>query len=171
MMSHFHAALLDRMRSRFGGYAKNRLPGVASRGLRPLGLLGAAVAGAGLFPAASQAPASPPQNIFGTYARRLAGRDSIRVSRKANGKIGLTISLHYENGHTCQMSQDGEWRDDHVVVTAEGLDATHPCFLQLFFDKGRVVLKDVGYQCAPVYCGTRGKLDSVTLPKINTNRK
>jgi hypothetical protein len=37
--------------------------------------------------------------------------------------------------------------------------------LNVFFDKGRVRLRDEGYRCAPVYCGTRGKLDDVSLPK------
>jgi hypothetical protein len=142
-----------------------------SRTMARLGLLGAAISAVVPFPAASQMPARPPQSIFGTYGQPSAGHDSIRIGGQANGKIGVAIRLYFSNGHTCQMNKDGEWRDDHIAVIAEGLDASRPCSLNAFFDKGRVLLKDMGYQCAPVYCGTRGKLDNVSLPKTSANRK
>jgi len=119
----------------------------------------------------SQVSAGPPQSIFGAYGRLTAGQDSIRVSENANGKIGVALKLYYSTGHTCQLNNAGEWRDDHVAVVADGLDANRPCNLNLFFQKGRVLLKDEGLRCAPVYCGARGKLDGVRLPKSSPKRK
>jgi hypothetical protein len=133
------------------------------RGAERLAVL--AAIGLGQFPAGSQAPLRPPQSIFGTYGQSSPGRDSVQISGKANGKIGVAIRLYFSNGHTCRLNADGEWRDDHVAIAAEGLSAARPCKLNVFFDKGRALLKDEGYQCAPVYCGTRGKLDDVSLPK------
>jgi hypothetical protein len=69
------------------------------------------------------------------------------------------------------MNMDGKWSQDHVAVVADGLDADRPCKLNLFFENRRVLLTDDGLQCAPVYCGTRGKLDKVSLPKFGSNRK
>jgi hypothetical protein len=101
----------------------------------------------------------------------VAGRDSIQVTEKANGKIGVDLKLYYANGHTCRLKKDGEWQEDHVAVVADGLDRNRSCKLNAFFDKDRVLLKDEGLQCAPVYCGTRGTLDNVSLPKYSPNRK
>jgi len=125
----------------------------------------------GAAQAVSQAPTRPLPGIFGVYGQIAAGQDSIQVSEKANGKIGVALKLYFAVGHTCQLNHDGEWREDHVAVAADGLDANRPCKLNLFFENGRVLLKDDGLQCAPVYCGTRGKLDQVSLPKFNPNRK
>jgi hypothetical protein len=133
------------------------------RGAGRLGIL--AAIGLGQFPAGSQAPLRPPQSIFGTYGQSSPGRDSVQISAKANSKINVAIRLYFSSGHTCRLNADGEWRDDHVAIVAEGLSAARPCKLNVFFDKGRALLKDEGYQCAPVYCGTRGKLDAVSLPK------
>ena len=129
------------------------------------------IAGAvSLPPAASESATRPPQSIFGAYGHATAGHDSIRVTEKA-GKINVALKLYYANGHTCQLNQDGGWREDHLAVVADGLDASRPCRLNVFFDKNGVRLKDEGFQCAPVYCGTRGKLDNVSLPKLEPNRK
>jgi hypothetical protein len=122
------------------------------------------LAGLASLPAAAQTPA-PPQSIFGIYGQSTAGRDSIRITKKSGSKIGVAIKLYYSSGHTCSLNSDGEWREDRVVVIAEGLEANRSCTLNVFFDKGRVRLRDEGYRCAPVYCGTRGKLDDVSLPK------
>lgn len=105
-----------------------------------------------------------PRSIFGVYAPP-AGRDSIRITRGKNGKIGVALKLYYANGHTCQIDKPGEWHGDRVLITAEGLDQNQPCKLEASFPKGHVLLKDDGLRCAPVYCGTRGKLDGVSLPK------
>jgi hypothetical protein len=145
-----------------------------TRGIRVtarVGLVGTAIVGLASVRAAAQESAQPPPNIFGTYGRSSAGRDSIRVLKRTNGRIGLIIKLYYSNGHTCQLNADGEWHDAHVVVTAEGLDPSRPCKLNAFFGDGRVSLKDDGLQCAPVYCGSRGKLDDVSLSKVIPNRK
>jgi hypothetical protein len=123
------------------------------------------------LPVVSQGPAGPAKSIFGVYGRLAAGYDSIQVTEKANGRIGVNLKLYYSNGHACQLNQDGKWSADHVAIVAEGLDANQPCKLNLFFENGRVLLKDERFQCAPVYCGTRGKLDNATLSKFRPNRK
>ena len=105
-----------------------------------------------------------PRSIFGLYAPP-AGQDSIRITRRRDGKIGVALKLYYANGHTCQLNKAGEWLDDRVLITAEGLDQNQPCKLEASFSNGHVLLKDDGLRCAPVYCGTRGKLDGVSLPK------
>ena len=118
-----------------------------------------------------QATDRPPKSIFGAYGQPTAGHDSIRVSENATDKINVTVKLYYSNGHTCQLNKEGEWSGDHVAIVADGLDTNRPCRLSVFFEKDRVLLKDEGLQCAPVYCGTRGKLDSISLPKFRPNRK
>jgi hypothetical protein len=123
------------------------------------------------LPVASQAPTRPLKSIFGIYGQPAAGRDSIQVREKANGKIGVDLKLFYANGHTCKLNKDGEWHEDHVAVVADGLDPNRPCRLNGFFDKDHILLKDDGLQCAPVYCGARGTLDNVSLPKYITARK
>ena len=119
---------------------------------------------------ASQTP-SPPKTIFGVYGRPTAGQDSIQITQGVNEKIGVALKLYFSSGHSCQLKQAGEWRGDHVAVVAEGLDPGQSCKLSVYFDKNRVLLKDEGLHCAPVYCGTRGKLDSVSLPKFSPKRK
>lgn len=136
-----------------------------------LGVLCAVICGVGPLPVASQARARPVPGIFGIYKQPRPGRDSIRVTQRPDGKIAVAIKLYYANGHTCQLNKNGDWREDHVAIVAEGLDAGQSCRLSAFFDNGRILLKDEGFQCTPVYCGTRGKLDNVSLPKFNPNRK
>ena len=128
------------------------------------------VAGLASLPARGQAPNLPPLTIFGTYGQTAPGRDSIRITRKPDSKIGVAIKLYYASGHTCALNGDGEWHEDRVTVIAEGLEANRSCVLDAFFNKGRIRLKDEGYRCAPVYCGTRGKLDDVSLPKLNVKK-
>jgi hypothetical protein len=123
------------------------------------------------LPISAQAPQTPLKSIFGIYGLSGASHDSIRITQKGGGKIGVSVKLYYSNGHTCRLNRDGEWREDHVVVVADAIDASQPCKLNAFFEKGRIFLKDDGLQCAPVYCGTRGKLDGVSLPKLNSARK
>jgi len=120
---------------------------------------------------AISAPTHPIKSVFGVYGQLTPGHDSIQVTEKAHDRIGVNLKLYYSNGHTCQLNQDGEWSADHVAIVAEGLDANRPCRLNLFFENRRVLLKDEGFQCAPVYCGTRGKLDNVNLPKFNSSHK
>jgi hypothetical protein len=135
------------------------------------GVLCGAIVALGSLPVASQAPTGPLKSIFGTYGQLAAGRDSIQITEKVGGKVGMDLKLYYSNGHTCKLNKDGEWHVDHVAVVADGLDQNRPCRLNAFFEKGRILLKDDGLQCAPVYCGTRGTLDNVSLPKLNPNRK
>ncbi len=111
-------------------------------------------------------PALSPYYIFGAYGNRTAGSDLIRVTEKSSGWIGVSVRLYYAGGHTCRLSQSGRWHEDHVAVVANGLDPNRPCRLNLFFENGAVRLEDEGRQCTPVYCGTRGKLDSVSLRKV-----
>ena len=61
------------------------------------------------LPAVSQGPEGPAKSVFGVYGQPSAGHDSIRVTEKANGRIGVNLKLYYSNGHTCQLNQDGKW--------------------------------------------------------------
>ena len=119
----------------------------------------------------SPASSDPPKIIFGVYGQVKPGSDSVRVTRKPNGKIGVAIKLYYANGHTCHLNQEGDWQADHVTVQAEGLDQSKPCSLSLYFDKNRVLLKDPNSLCTAVYCGARGKFDQVSLPKTSSRHK
>lgn len=119
----------------------------------------------------SQAPAGPKKTVFGVYGQPTAGHNSIKVTEQADGQIAVALKLYYAAGHTCQLNKDAKWSGDHLAIVAEGLDENRQCKLNLFFQNGHVLLKDEGLQCAPVYCGTRGKLDNVDLPKFVPNRK
>lgn len=112
------------------------------------------------FPLAGQ-----PRSIFGVYGSLRSGHDSIRVTHKSNGKVGFRLELHFANGHTCRLSEDAEWRGDHLSVLANGLKESEPCKLEASFSGRRIALKDEGQRCAAVYCGTRGKLDGISLRK------
>ena len=125
----------------------------------------------GVLSAMSQTPARPSKSIFGVYGQATPGHNSLKVIEKADGQIAVNLKLYYSMGHTCQLDKDAEWIDDHLAIVAEGLDAGRQCKLNLFFPNSHVLLKDEGLQCAPVYCGTRGKLDNVDLPKVVPNRK
>ncbi len=123
------------------------------------------------LPLVTQAFTGPARSVFGVYGQPAAGHDFIRVAEKANHRIGVSLKLYYANGHTCQLNEEGQWSGDHVAIVAQGLNANQPCRLDLFFEDHRVLLKDEGLQCAPVYCGTRGKLDDTSLPKFSPHRK
>ena len=125
------------------------------------------------LPLASQTPSNdvPPKTIFGVYGTSGKTGDTVRVSRAAQGKIALALKLYYANGHTCALNKDGEWHGDHLLLVTEGISENEPCKLEAAFPPGRVVLKDEGQRCARVYCGTRGKLDGVSLPKKSSARK
>lgn len=140
------------------------------RALR-LGIAGCVISFLISIPAVTQAPARPVNSIFGLYGQTTRGHDSIHVTEKADDRIGVSLKFYFANGHTCQLNKDGKWSQDHVAIVAEGLDANRPCRLNLFFENHRVLLKDEGFQCAPVYCGTRGKLDDASLPKSSPERK
>ncbi len=125
----------------------------------------------GSLPLVTQAFTGPARSVFGVYGQPAAGHDFIRVTEKANHRIGVSLKLYYANGHTCQLNEEGQWSEDHVAIVAQGLNANQPCRLDLFFEDHRVLLKDEGLQCAPVYCGTRGKLDGASLPRFSPHRK
>ena len=122
------------------------------------------------FPVICQETTRPAKSVFGVYGQLTPGHDSIQVTEKANHRIGVKLKLYYSNGHTCHLNKDGKWNGDHVAIVAEGLDANRPCRLNLFFEKRSILLKDEDLQCAPVYCGTRGKLDKVNLPKFGDRK-
>ena len=136
-----------------------------------LGIAGGIISILISIPAVSQMPTSPVNGIFGIYGQPTPGHDSIQVTKKANERIGVNLKLYYASGHTCRLSQDGKWSQDHIAIMAEGLDSNRPCRLNLFFENHRVLLKDEGSQCARVYCGTRGKLDNASLPKFIPDRE
>lgn len=119
----------------------------------------------------SQAPSRPDKTVFGLYGQPTAGHNSVKVTEKADGQIAVNLKLYYAAGHTCQLNKDAKWSGDHLAIIAEGLDENRQCRLNLFFENGHVLLKDEGFECAPVYCGTRGKLDNVELPKYVPNHK
>jgi len=133
--------------------------------LRCLGVACACFGMCGPPAAVSQTSAKPPNGIAGVYGQQAAGHDWVRIVKKRDARFGVSLKLYYANGHTCQLNQEGEWKDDHLAVVADGLDPNAPCQLQVFSRGGRILLKDEGLRCAPVYCGTRGKLDGVSLPK------
>ena len=108
---------------------------------------------------------SPPKSIFGRYGAPAGGSDSILVTPGRQQQVGVAIKLYYANGHTCALDKAGEWRSDHILMVADGLNENEPCKLEAYFPKGRILLKDEGQRCAQVYCGTRGKLDAVILIK------
>jgi hypothetical protein len=72
------------------------------------------------LPISAQAPQTPLKSIFGIYGLSGAGHDSIQITQKGGSKIGVSVKLYYSNGHTCRLNRDGEWREDHVVVVADG---------------------------------------------------
>jgi len=119
----------------------------------------------------AQTASAPARSVFGIYGRLAAGRDSIEITPAGGGQIGVDLKLYFANGHTCQLKKDGEWSGDHIAIAAEGLETSRPCHLNLFFEDRRVRLEDQGLQCAPVYCGTRGKLDGVKLSKSTSKHK
>jgi hypothetical protein len=131
----------------------------------------AVIGAVGLLPLVTQGFTGPLKSVFGIYGRPTPGHDFVRVTGKANDRIGVSLKLYYSDGHTCQMNQEGKWSEDHVAIVAAGLNANLPCRLDIFFENDRVVLKDRGLGCAPVFCGTRGKLDDTSLPKLSPNRK
>jgi hypothetical protein len=131
----------------------------------------ALLAAGSALPLAGQGVPQPTKSVFGVYGQSGAGHNSVRVTEKAGGQIGVSLKLYYANGHTCRLKKDGKWSGDHIAIVADGLDANRPCRLNLFFEDQRVLLKDEGSQCAPVYCGTRGKLDDASLPKFTPDRK
>jgi hypothetical protein len=107
-------------------------------------------------------PAVPPANIFTSYGVR---PDYVRVTRGNSGRIRVGLRLHFSHGQTCSLNREGDWRGDHVSIAAEGIEPSRPCELKLSFPGGRVLLADEGQRCAQVFCGTRGKLDGVRLPR------
>ena len=140
-------------------------------GARTLCLL---IVAAGCLPLASLQPSeSAPKRIFGLYgppgqSRNAAGLDSIRVTPGEKGQVGVAIKLYYDKGHTCALDKVGTWESDHVLLTADGLNENEPCKLEAYFPEGRILLADKGQRCAQVYCGTRGKLDAVSLAKTRS---
>jgi hypothetical protein len=123
------------------------------------------------LPLVSQGLPRPNKSVFGVYGQPVAGHDSIRVTENANGPSAVNLKLYYSKAHTCRLNKEGQWTGDHVAMVTDGLDTNRPCRLNLFFENRDVLLKDDGFQCAPVYCGTRGKLDDASLPKFSPDRK
>ncbi len=126
------------------------------------------------FPLVSLQPSqSAPKRIFGLYgqpgqSQNTGGRDSIRVTPGKKGQVGVAIRLYYDNGHTCNLNKSGTWDSDHVLVAADGLTQNEQCKLEAYFPRGGILLKDEAQRCAQVYCGTRGKLDAVSLIKMRS---
>jgi hypothetical protein len=132
---------------------------------------------------AGSAIAEAPTNIFGTYSKSCTPKkgipcrptaDSLVLSKKPDGKIGVELKLIYAAGHTCQMEGTSEWKDNSITLEAEGLEADKPCRLKISFQGGKAVLQDVASLCTAVYCGSRGTFHGVTFQKpsaVETKRK
>ena len=108
--------------------------------------------------------AAAPASIFGTYSKP-GTPDSIELKSAAAGKVDVAIRLVYAAGQSCQLEQTGIWTDHKLIVKADGLTENEPCVLELTFHGAQVRLKDAGLRCSKVFCGTRGTLDEVSLPK------
>jgi hypothetical protein len=108
--------------------------------------------------------AAAPASIFGTYSKP-GTPDSIELKSAAAGKVGVAIRLVYAAGQSCQLEETGVWTDHKLIVKAGGLTENEPCVLELTFHGPQVRLKDAGLRCSKVFCGTRGTLDEVSLPK------
>ncbi len=72
----------------------------------------------------------------------------------------MAVKLRYVNGHL-----------PVEPPSSLKLDSSSPCRLNVFFSKGGILLKDGGLRCAPLYCGTHGKLDNVSRPKLDLHRR
>ena len=44
----------------------------------------------------------------------------------AHGKAAFNLKLYYANGHTCALNKEGKWRDDHLLIAADGLTENEP---------------------------------------------
>ena len=108
--------------------------------------------------------AAAPASIFGTYSKP-GVPDSIELKSAAAGQVGVAIRLVYAAGQSCQLEQVGVWQDHKLIIKADGLTEDEPCVLELTFRGRQVRLKDAGLRCSKVFCGTRGTLDEVSLPK------
>jgi hypothetical protein len=108
--------------------------------------------------------AAAPASIFGTYSKP-GTPDYIQLKPAAAGKVEVALRLVYAAGQSCQLKETGVWTDHKVIVKADGLDENEPCLLELTFQDAQVRLKDAGLRCSKVFCGTRGTLDEVSLPK------
>ena len=108
--------------------------------------------------------AAAPASIFGTYSKP-GTPDSIELKSAAAGKVDVAIRLVYAAGQSCQLEQTGIWTDHKLIVKADGLTEDEPCVLELTFHGAQVRLKDAGLRCSKIFCGTRGTLDEVSLPK------
>jgi len=109
--------------------------------------------------------AAAPAGIFGTYSKPGAP-DRIELKSAAAGTVGVAIRLVYPAGQSCQLEKTGVWTGHKVIVKAGGIDENQPCVLELTFQGAQVRLKDAGLRCSRVFCGTRGTLDEVSLPKL-----
>ncbi|MBI3560277.1 MAG: hypothetical protein HY080_00965 [Gammaproteobacteria bacterium] len=113
----------------------------------------------------------PPATIFGKYngAGKCPPRDPkaeycsnttstdyviVKPSKKADAHVKIRRVL--AQGHTCTLDQDMSWSDGHLTYNAEGIKPDKPCKLELWFKDETLVLKDIGYICRELYCGSRG---------------
>ena len=113
----------------------------------------------------------PPKAIYGVYGSMRKGRDAIRITPADNGKAKMSLKLYYAYGHTCTLNKEADWQSDHLVITEPGANEHENCKLEASFSQNRILLKDSGQRCARIYCGTRGKLDAVSLRKTGSVSK
>ena len=91
--------------------------------------------------------------------------DSVRVVPLKSGDVRVELRLTYAGGHSCSAREIGRVSGAGIEVVADSLDESHPCHLFLQPTDSEVRLKDPGGYCAAVFCGTRGTLDGVRLPR------
>jgi len=123
-----------------------------------------------LLTVAADQPA-PPKAIYGVYGSARKGHNSIRITPAASGKVNVALKLYYANGHTCTLNKEADWQSDHLVITEPGANENETCKMEASFSENRILLKDSGQRCARIYCGTRGKLDAVSLGKTGSVHK
>ena len=125
----------------------------------------------------------PPTHIFGLYGKRIPICDNavgpcskkspsyegetanyVLVTPGANNNIGVEIDLFFAAGHTCRLSETGEWKKDHISLWSEDRESYE---LKLYFEKGNLRLIDDGNKFSDTShsCGARGYYDGTVLPK------
>jgi hypothetical protein len=113
----------------------------------------------------------PPQSIFGVYANRtvvcFSGEtpcegpvlDYAMVIPTADKQARVDVDLNYSNGHSCHFEAGASWEDNGLTAIGDS-----DCKLRFRFNRNKLTIEDPDGNCRS-YCGARGTLNDVTLPK------
>jgi hypothetical protein len=123
---------------------------------------------------------TPPKSIFGRYSQTEplcmytgsegeieCGGDAesyIDLQPAEGNRVAVRSELIFFNAHVCDFESVGEWVGDELRVPSEIEDIG--CVLILRFRDGQVVTDDPGGRCKS-YCGARGGLRIIELPKLS----